>query len=91
MVHFKGAPEFENPKISRQAAYEVLKVVSPTHRPPLTPGDIPGTQCCNNLSQPQGHIAAGRVMSMNNSSDTIGNRIRDLSHCSAVPQPKINK
>jgi len=26
-------------------------------------------------------------MSMKNSSDTIGNRTRDLSACSAVPQP----
>ena len=26
-------------------------------------------------------------MSMKNSSDTIGNRNRDLSSCSAVPQP----
>ena len=33
----------------------------------------------------------GRIMSMNNPNDTIGNRIRDLSHCSSVPEPKINK
>jgi hypothetical protein len=39
------------------------------------------------LSQPQGHSAAGRITSMKNSSDTIGNRIRDLPTCSAVPQP----
>ena len=37
--------------------------------------------------QPQGHSAAGRIMSMKNSSDTIGNRTRDLPTCSAVPQP----
>jgi hypothetical protein len=30
--------------------------------------------------------AAGRIMSMKNSSDTIGNRSRGLSVCSAVPQ-----
>jgi len=36
---------------------------------------------------PQGHCAAGRIMSMENSSDTIGNRTRDLPTCSAVPQP----
>jgi hypothetical protein len=28
-------------------------------------------------------------MSMKNSSDTIGNRTRDLPACSAVPQPMI--
>jgi hypothetical protein len=39
------------------------------------------------MSQPQGHSAAGRIMSTKNSSDTIGNRIRDLPICSAVPQP----
>jgi len=39
------------------------------------------------LSQPQGHSAAGRIVSMKNSSDTIGNRTRDLLACSAVPQP----
>jgi len=33
-----------------------------------------------------GHIAAGNVMSMKNSNDTIGYRIRDLPAFSAVPQ-----
>jgi hypothetical protein len=36
---------------------------------------------------PQGHSAAGKIMSMKNSNDTIGNRSRDLLACSAVPQP----
>jgi len=39
------------------------------------------------LSQPQGHSAAGRIMSMKNSNDTIGNRTRGLPACSTVPQP----
>jgi len=30
---------------------------------------------------------AGRIVSMKNSNDTIGNRNRDLPTCSAVPQP----
>ena len=49
------------------------------------------------LSQPQGHSAAGKIMSMKNSSDTIGNQTRDLPACSAMSQstlpplaPKIN-
>ena len=29
--------------MSRQSAHEGGKDVSPTHRPPLPPGDIPGT------------------------------------------------
>jgi hypothetical protein len=31
--------------------------------------------------------AAGRIISVKNSRDTIGNRTRDLPICSAVPQP----
>jgi hypothetical protein len=38
-------------------------------------------------SQPQDHGATGRIMSMKKSSDTIGNRTRDLPVRSAVPQP----
>jgi len=36
-------------KISRQLAYEVSKVVSPKHRPPLPPGNIAGTRFCYGL------------------------------------------
>jgi hypothetical protein len=62
-------------------------VVSPTHRPPLPPGNIPGTYFSYRLSQPKGHSAAGRIMSMKNSNDIIGNRTRNLPACSAMPQP----
>jgi hypothetical protein len=73
--------------MSKQSAHEGGKFVSPTHRPPLPPGNIPGTHFCLRLSQPQGHSAAGRNMSMKNSSDTIEYRTRDLPNCRAVPQP----
>ena len=53
-------------------------VVSPTRRPPLPLGNIPGSHLCYRLSRRQGYVAAGRVMSMKNSNDIIGNRIRDL-------------
>jgi hypothetical protein len=33
-------------QISRQSAHEDGNVVSPTHRPPLLPGIIPGTHFC---------------------------------------------
>jgi hypothetical protein len=33
-------------QISRQSAHEGGKVVSATHRPPLPPGNIPGTRFC---------------------------------------------
>jgi len=74
-------------RISRQSAHEGGKVVSPTHRPPLPPWNVPGTHFCKRLSQPQGHSAAGRIMSMKNSNDTIGNQTRDLPTYNAVPQP----
>jgi len=53
------------------------KIVSLTHRPPLLPGNTPGTHFCQRLSRPQGHSATGRVMSLKISSDTIENRTRD--------------
>jgi len=37
-------PRIWSSHISRQSAHEGGKVVSPTHRPPLPPGDIPGTR-----------------------------------------------
>ena len=38
------------------------KVVSLTHRPPLPPGNSPGTHFCYRLSRPQGHSAIGRIL-----------------------------
>jgi hypothetical protein len=35
-------------------------------------------------SRPQGHSATGRIMSLKNSNETIGNRTRDLPACSSV-------
>ena len=66
-------------------AQDGSKVVSLTHRPPLLLGNTPGTLFCKMLSQPQGHSATGRIMSLKNSNDTIGNRTRDLPVCSVVP------
>jgi len=74
-------------QISRQSAHEGGKVVSPIHRPPLPPRNIPGTHFCYKLSQSQGHSAAGRIMSMKKSNDINRNRTRDLPACGAVPQP----
>ena len=50
-------------------------------------GNTPVTHFCQSLSQSQGHSAAGRIISMKNSNDTIGNRTRDLPACSVVPKP----
>ena len=51
------------------------------------PGNIPITHCSYRLSEPQGHSAAGRIMSMKNSNDIIENWARDLPACSVEPQP----
>ena len=83
----EGSREVEAPRFLRQSLHEGGKVVSPTHRPPLLlPGNIPGTHFCYRLIRPQGHSAYGRITSMKNSNDTIGNRTRDLPTCSVVPQ-----
>ena len=37
------------------------KVVSLTHRPPLPPGNAPGTHFCYRMSRPRGHSAIGRI------------------------------
>ena len=50
-----------------------------------TPRDIPITRF-KQLSRPHGHSAAGRIMSMKNFNDDIGNRTGELKACSAVPQ-----
>jgi hypothetical protein len=61
------------------------KVVSLTHRPPLPPGNTPGTHFSYRLSRPQGHSATGSIMSLKNSNDTIGNQTRNLPVCSVMP------
>jgi hypothetical protein len=68
-------------------AQDVGKVVSLTHRPPLSPGNATGTHFCQRLSRSQGHSAIGRNMSMKNSNETIWYRTSDLPICSAVPWP----
>ena len=81
------------PKVSRKLRFPDLmttaqdggKVVSLTHRPPLPPGNTPGTHFCWRLSRPQGRSATGRIMPLKNSNDIIGNRTRDLPVCSVVP------
>jgi hypothetical protein len=73
-----GFQEVEAPEFLDNRHYEGGKVVSPTHRPSLPPGMIPGTHFCYRLT--------GRI-SLKNSSDSIGNRTRNLPVFSAVPQP----
>ena len=58
-----------------------MKVIRPSaqHTGLLySPRNTPGIHLCFGLSQPQGHNATGRIMSMENSNDTIGNRTHNL-------------
>ena len=82
----RGLLNVEAPRIFRKLSHEADKFLSLTHRPPLPPGNIPGTYFCYNLNQLQGHGAAGRVKSMINLKDPIGNRTRNLPACSLMPQ-----
>jgi hypothetical protein len=74
-------PEFMDSRNKKVARLSVLR----TGRL-YPPGNIAGTHFCYKLNRPQGHSAAGRVMSIKNSSYTVGNRTCDLPTCSAVPQ-----
>jgi hypothetical protein len=76
--------EFEAPIISRQSAHEGGEFLSPTHRPPLPPGNIACTHFFWSLSRPRAIVRP--IMSIKNSKETIGNRTRDLPTCSALPQ-----
>jgi len=49
--------------------------------------NTPGTHFLLRLSRVHAQSAAGRIISMKNSSDTVGNQTRDLPACSVVPQP----
>jgi hypothetical protein len=53
----------------------------------FTPRNRPWYLFLLEVCQTQGHSAAGKIMSIKNSNDTIGNRTRKLPTCSAVPQP----
>jgi len=81
-----GLQEVEVCRISRQLSRKGCKVVSPRHWPPIHPGDIPGTDFCERLCQPQSHNAARRIKSMKNPEDPIGNQTHDLTACSTMPQ-----
>jgi hypothetical protein len=65
------------------------EAVSLTRQPHFTPRKIPGIHFCHRLSQPQGHSAAGRIRSIEEPNDLIGNETHDLPACSIVPQPTM--
>jgi hypothetical protein len=56
---------------------------------PLSPGKFLVLISVKRLSRPQGHSAAGRIWSIEKSSDLIWNRTHDLLACNLVPQPTM--
>jgi hypothetical protein len=52
------------------------------------PGNIPVIHFFYRLSLPQGHIAAGSIMSMKNYSDEIANRTRAVLQPTAPPRAR---
>jgi hypothetical protein len=62
------------------------KVASPTNG-----RFTPGSDFCYMLTRPQSDSAAGRIKSMTNSNDIIGNRTPDLLGCKAVPQATVRR
>ena len=58
---------------------KVVMFVSPTHRPPLPHRKYSWYSFLLEAESLKGHSATGRIMSMKNSNDTIGNRTRDLA------------
>ena len=77
-------------QIPRQSAHENGKVVSPTYRPPLPQEIFLVLIYVRGWFDPSAIVRPGGLCQWKISSDTIGNRNRDLPACSAVPQVYLN-
>jgi hypothetical protein len=81
-----GFPEVEAARFQDSQHMKVIRLSALCTGYLYSPGNIPGIP---RLSQPKGHSAAGRIMSLKNSCDTLGNQTHNLPACSAVPQPTV--
>jgi hypothetical protein len=79
-----GFQEVETPRFLDNRHMKVVRLSALRTGRLYPPGKIPGTHFCLRLSRPQDHSATGRIMSMKNSSDTIGNRTRDVPACGSA-------
>jgi hypothetical protein len=80
----RGFQEVEAPRLLESRYMKVVRLSALRTGRLYPAGNIPGTHFCLRLSRPQGHCATDRIMPMKKSTDTIGNRTRDLPVCSAV-------
>jgi hypothetical protein len=82
-----GFSDIEAPTFSRQSAYRWRWDCQPyaRHCRLLPPGRFLVLISVKSLSPPQGHSAAGRVRSIENFHDFVGNRTRYLPAFSTVP------
>ena len=76
-------PELEVPRFQDIWYMKVVRLSALSTGRLYLPGNIPGTYFCQRLSRPQGHSEAGRIMSMKNTDETIGNR-------TCIMQPDYN-
>jgi hypothetical protein len=63
------------------------EVVDLTRRPPLTPGRFPVFISIRGRVVPRGHCVAVSIISIEQSSDFVGNGTCDLPACSIAPKP----
>jgi hypothetical protein len=77
--------EVEAPRFQDNRHMTVVRVSALGTGRLYPPGNIPGPHLCRRLSRPRA-IVRPEVLSMKNSTDTIGYRIRDFPAFRAVPQ-----
>ena len=79
-----GFQDVETPRFHDNRHIKVVRLSALRTGRLYLPGNIPGTRFYQRLSRPQDHSVEGRIMSMKNSNDSIGNRTRNLPACNAV-------
>jgi hypothetical protein len=76
-----GFQEVEAPRFQDNRHIKVVRLSALRTGRLYPKGNITGTHFCERLSQPQGHSAAGRILSMKNSSDIKPMIFRLVAQC----------
>jgi hypothetical protein len=82
-----GPSGCETPRLTQTVGLQMAVRSALRAGRPLLPERSLGLISIRGWVDPQGHGAAGRVRSIEKSSDLIGNRTRDIPACSIMPQP----